>query len=911
MFLVAPQKAYAQFYGQPSYEFNPVVTTGAVKTSFSSTLTAISNALIKVNTFTSAVADNAMWVNSYVLQPLAYALSGRLMKSITASTIKFVNGISNGTGRSQFVTDYQTSMQMVGDTQALSFFAQFMDNSTSPFASSVTNALRDNYLRNTSRAGFFSSNRNTLPKDIGPFLDGNWSHGGAAAWFALTTQEPNNPYLLYQNSLNRMSSSVVDKQVTRMNELVSGQGFMSWCGGSDPNAYVSLPASDNAGNADYPCTMGADCQSGVCMSGNVEIGKSCTNNNECSKGLTCSANSNKACSNTGSGKCTNKYTSSVAASSGDPCTNADGTAGTIRTPGSVIGDSLKKALGGTQDKLAQMGQMGEEINGILEDVTTVADVANFAQFILGGGAGSAGGILGSGKPSSVNSVSRLAAFSNSNYLGVSESDLSSGIAKTLISNVDMSTRVAQYETAWNAIRSAANTAKTSVMALSTYCDAQGIIAQKPKTVESNGMTGIFSGGPVPIKLIAQSETASTTLKNEILPVIDQAAQASKNIADAKVMVAKVKALKDAIDKANGVLAAYPKADELQAFKNTETGAALVQKLATYTQEYNADMQTLQTMPPTDQDVAEAQQNAKSLTVPVPTFFVSVVQQMLAQQQAAASASATADPYGSLAISGDSITAKMNLINKNAKALKSTCDAQFAFVTDALVDANNRIKQYTSAWNIIRTAATSANTKVTALQNQCLVEKAKMQTRVVVGLGNNDGLEESNIQTINTKRVETNKYTYNNVMLFIKFSTKMADLAVTAIGNEILPVLDQADAATATIAAASTMVADIGARLNYEGTDAYKADVLTLQKMSPTTQDVDNAQQDSLYRNPPLNAQANPDNPLSLSDDSSLPTPSLVDKMVLFGANADYIKNKQAACNTLHMESTMSEWNGLK
>jgi|GEM_PF-1160039 len=601
VFLVAPQRAHALF-GLGDITFDP--------TSW------IQNSITAVATPISAAADVAMQINNYVLQPLAYALSGKLMKDITASTIKFTNGLSNGTGRAQFVTDYQTSMQMVGDAQALSFFAQFMQNSTSPFASSVTNALRDNYLRNTSRAGFFSSNRNTLSRsspNVNRFLAGDWSQGGAGAWFALTTQEQNNPYLLYQNSLFQLGSSVNNASAARTNELAWGQGFMSWCGGSDPNAYVSAPASDNAGNADYPCTMGADCQSGVCMSGNVEIGKSCTNNNECSKGLTCSANSNKACSNTGSGKCTNKYTSKVA-SSGDPCTNADGTAGTIRTPGSVIGASLNKALGLSSDKLAQMGQMGKEINGILKDVSTVANVANFAQFVLGGGASAnSGGILGSGKPSSSNSTSRLAAFGSSDYLGVTQSDVIQNNMpedpKKLVT--DMSKRIIEYKLAWDKIEGVVKTASSNIIDLESYCADQQQIALKKNATDNSSrifLTNFINDST------EWKDASRDIFKNDISPILVQVVNASSTIKAATAMVNKV----------------------------NEELTSTTMSISAYTN----DIQTLNTMSPTYEDVINAQRDARPFSAAAATL------------------------QGVTVVSGTTLLDRLNLIITNTASIKS-------------------------------------------------------------------------------------------------------------------------------------------------------------------------------------------------------------------------------------------------
>ena len=160
-------------------------------------ITEIKETLNLVSTYTNTAANVAQQVNTYVLQPLAFVMSGNLMKLLTAKVLEFVtNGLSNGTGSPMFVQDVNGMMQRVGDIQAKAFFIQFGRNSNSPFAASITSSLRTNYLWNTSSAGFFAQNRNTMAMyspNPNAFLNGNWSQGGVGAWFALTTQTQNNP----------------------------------------------------------------------------------------------------------------------------------------------------------------------------------------------------------------------------------------------------------------------------------------------------------------------------------------------------------------------------------------------------------------------------------------------------------------------------------------------------------------------------------------------------------------------------------------------------------------------------------------------------------------------------------------------------------------------------------------------
>lgn len=320
------------------------------------------DALIEINTFTSKVAETFLYVNAFVLQPLAFILSGRLMQMLTSGVIAFVTGAANGTGEPQFVQNLQGNLQRVGDTQALAFFAQFGRNSNSPFATSIVSALRINYLQQTSMAGFWAANKSTLAlasPNVNAFLAGDWSQGGVKAWFALTTQPQNNPYLLYQNSRSQLANVVGNAQATRVATLNWGQGFLSWCGPTDSSG--SAPSPSNPGDADQQL---ANAQAG----------------------------------------------SAVGANPGDPCIQSDSTPGLIRTPGSVISASLNKVLGGAQDKLAGMGSLASEVNSIMGNIATVFQTINLAANILNGPNG--GGLIGAGTAAA--SASQSATFLGAN-----------------------------------------------------------------------------------------------------------------------------------------------------------------------------------------------------------------------------------------------------------------------------------------------------------------------------------------------------------------------------------------------------------------------------------------------------------------------------------------------------------------
>ena len=229
-FFIAPPKVNAQYAVHVVGDTSPTSFTTAAKT----TITAIQSTLTRVSAATSAWAAQADWVYRYVLQPLAFIMSGKLIKAMTASVISYVIGKANGTGVPQFVVDVQKSMRGVADGAALAYLKQ-IGNTGSPFSGSLESALRDQYLGDTSLSGMWAQNMCTLnatsiPSYAPDYLTGNWSHGGLAAWFALTTQPQNNPFLFYQNAQSQMAT-VVGPGVggvtgSRMAQLGWGNGFL-------------------------------------------------------------------------------------------------------------------------------------------------------------------------------------------------------------------------------------------------------------------------------------------------------------------------------------------------------------------------------------------------------------------------------------------------------------------------------------------------------------------------------------------------------------------------------------------------------------------------------------------------------------------------------------------------------------
>lgn len=513
-----PRVAYAQ---QPPSPL-AVPTAGSGFNDFVQTVKSI---LTQVQGYTSMVATVADHVNTYYLQPLAFVMSGQLMKALTASVMQFVIGKANGTGIPQFVTDVRKSLQSISDAQAQAYFRQ-VSLTNSPFATSIARALQIDYNQNTTLAGYWAKNMSTLGQGIPSyqpgFLAGNWSQGGVAAWFQLTTQSQNNPYLLYQNSREQLASvigpGVGGATGARLQELQWGQGFMSWCS----------PSKDEATNAVYTRFVACVAQ---CKSDDI----SCQE--DCQQGSSTAGN--------------------VGINPGDPCTKEDGTPGTIQTPGSTIKATLDKVLGGQQDKLVQMGNISSQVNRILSDIGTVLNTINLASNILGG---SGGGLLNAGSPSGALTTwgtAKQAPTVNPttiNYFGTGgaqiqlDSENSAVTAATKIStsttltpadfglddtsgtsSSDMLGRIQKYGTAWNAIGSVASTTESTLQTVMTTChaywntttsyetSAQNVISftVTPVLTEAAGIPAILAAARAQYDLVRNSSTTAPTYDAEV------------------------------------------------------------------------------------------------------------------------------------------------------------------------------------------------------------------------------------------------------------------------------------------------------------------------------------------------------------------------------------------------------------
>ncbi|MDE1919335.1 MAG: hypothetical protein KGH56_01415 [Patescibacteria group bacterium] len=654
-------------------EGNPADVPKGISACLMSTMQLIQESITSTATVTSAAAAVAVKINDYVLQPLAFVVSGNLLRLMTQGVIAFVIGKTNGTGVPQFVADIQASLQTVSDAHTLGYFEQFMRNSQSPWDTSIISELHQQYLNETSLEGFWAANMDTLrytsPYAFG-YLNGNWAQGGVTSWFALTTQFQNNPYMLFQSTRSALASilgpGVGGALGARLQDITNGNGVVSWCGNaddifglgelpSDPVAQGRAASVDQAASNAYDQAYNAAIAAGQ----NADAAGSAAYDTAKAAALAAgqselqatqaAIDARRAAIDAAHARAANATTEALAAQTaaknaafaqakaanagntflgvapGDPCTNKDGTTGTIKTPGSVIVATLNKALGGQQDNVVRMGNVGPEINNILANIGVVLQTANLAAQILGGPGST--GLLGVNQPYGGNSVSPLRQYANSSgNLGVTNSTVVQNTAATFaLSGSDVLARVAKYETAVNTIRDAANTASTSVNSLLSYCTAQ------QQTASSTGSS-----------FQTQISNAHNTLTNSIAPILAQTDAAAAIIASTRALVQKIQSEQASI---------------------TDAAAAA----------YAVDIQALQDAPPSPTAVANAQRSAirSSVEQTLPTAPPSVANFAASQKL---QISATSSPAAPLTVSGGTLVDQLDLIAKNATALKSSCAA---------------------------------------------------------------------------------------------------------------------------------------------------------------------------------------------------------------------------------------------
>lgn len=545
------------------------VSWTSIMSTFANIATKAKTALIAANSVLSTAAEYALWLDTYVLKPLVFAESGNLLKSVTAGIIKFING-KNGKGVAMFVTSLSNFKRGTRDNQALRFANKFGNQSNSPFADSIRKSLLSNYAQNSSMDGFLKTLSCSLGKNTPAFVGGNFGKGGWSTWLSLTTKCENDPYCLVYKAQSKMSNTVADATASALNKLSWGNGFLSWCGKTSDSVKKDS-AKKQTVSVKYKTSQKS-------IGGNY------------------------------------KYNSKIGNSAGDPCTNKDGTPGTIKTPGSVIKDQLHKILGTNVDKWAMTG----EINKMLGSISTIMKTVQLSKEVIAGANG-AGGLLGLSSPSS-NGSSWVDQYANSSgYFGQTTNKVLQASVASNSSVTDLFKKnISKYSSYWNTILSNANTASTTLNKLISLNFAL------PTSTSTNSSilpsSGLYNTGYLSALVNtcnANKASATSALKKQVAPVLAKETTVAETITNANALLEKIKIA------SNGTTSADANA-------------------------YTSDLLSVSKTPPTSEDVNTVQGDATVLH------------------------GASDNPTGSLSISSGTLVDRLILINKNASAMISKC-----------------------------------------------------------------------------------------------------------------------------------------------------------------------------------------------------------------------------------------------
>lgn len=193
----------------------------------------IINGITSGATTVSAGKDTKDLLTDYVLKPLALALGRAAIKSITMSTVNWINGGFNGSPA--FETDLKNSLRKLGDGVAQDFITQLANEAAirSPFSDQLITNVGAAYYLYSGREALTARLRYTLSQsaaDDAAWYAGDWNKGGWDTWFSAWSNPANNPFGAQMIASQELSNRISNAAVQRVQELGWGSGYFSWKG---------------------------------------------------------------------------------------------------------------------------------------------------------------------------------------------------------------------------------------------------------------------------------------------------------------------------------------------------------------------------------------------------------------------------------------------------------------------------------------------------------------------------------------------------------------------------------------------------------------------------------------------------------------------------------------------------------
>lgn len=160
------------------------------------------------------------------------------IRGITTSTVNWIN--SGFQGGPAYVTDLGGFLLDIADATTADFIeGTALEALCSPWKINIKIAL------SLPGGRFVEDVRCTLSDivaNMDDFINGDFSQGGWAGWFELTTKPQNNPYGLYLMTSSELDQRIVGAQQREIQELDWGNGFLSYKECEElPDGFVGPP----------------------------------------------------------------------------------------------------------------------------------------------------------------------------------------------------------------------------------------------------------------------------------------------------------------------------------------------------------------------------------------------------------------------------------------------------------------------------------------------------------------------------------------------------------------------------------------------------------------------------------------------------------------------------------------------
>ena len=186
---------------------------------------------------TTAGATGSLVSKEFVGDPLATKVAKTFINAFTGSLVNWIN--SGFEGNPAFVTDFSGFLLDVADQETGHFIEMLgLTDLCSPWSLDIRIALA---LPTGQFQREFACTLSDIVANMEDFVNGDFSQGGWAGWFELTTRPQNNPYGLYLMTSSALDRRIVGAQRRKSEILNWNNGFFSYEKCEDLPAGVAGP----------------------------------------------------------------------------------------------------------------------------------------------------------------------------------------------------------------------------------------------------------------------------------------------------------------------------------------------------------------------------------------------------------------------------------------------------------------------------------------------------------------------------------------------------------------------------------------------------------------------------------------------------------------------------------------------